>query len=47
VRLRHGLRAGLGLVGGWSHVWHRPAHAAIGRLDREMNFFYLMVNATF
>jgi hypothetical protein len=47
IRLRHRLRQPLVLVGGWSHVWQGPALAEIGRLQRDMDYFYLMLNATF
>jgi hypothetical protein len=47
VRVVHRLRAPLGLVAGWSHVWQGPALAGIGRLQRDMDFLYVMLNATF
>jgi hypothetical protein len=47
LRVRWRWRAPLNIVGGASHVWQGPALAEIGRLDRNMTWAYLMLNATF
>jgi hypothetical protein len=47
ARLRYRVRAPLWMIGGVSYVWQGPALAEIGRLDRNLTFAYLMLNATF